>query len=145
MARILGQRSKFLGVCKSTGDKFVQIVTIGAVSAEGFLVEEPLDPAIQANLIGTILRTNRPTHLAMPAATECHNGSPCDAGGDQAKGPLPTRLLFVTHFYFTHFSTTCFVAAIFAELLSVKELTKNRMEIPVLRAKGKIAALNKAL
>jgi hypothetical protein len=33
----------------------------------------------------------------------------------------------------------------FAELLSVKELTKNRMEIPALRAKGKIAAFNKAL
>jgi hypothetical protein len=145
MARILGQRSKFFGVCKSTGDKFVQIVTIGAVSAEGFLVEEPLDSAIQANLIGTILRTNRPTHLAMPAATECHNGSPCNAGRDQAEGPLPTRLLFVTHFYFTHFSTTCFVAAMFAELLSVKELTKNGMEIPALRAKGKIAAFNKAL
>ena len=79
-------------------DEFTEIVAIGSVGAEGFLVKQTLDAAAQANLIGMILETNRPTHLAVPATAEDYDSSRAQPGCNYTQRPQPTRLLF----HFTH-------------------------------------------
>jgi len=66
------------------GQEAVQIVTVRAVGAEGLLVEKPLDPAAEANLIGVILSTNWPAHFAVPAAAKQHHSGASKSGGQQA-------------------------------------------------------------
>ena len=46
----------------------LQVVTVRSVAAEGFLIEQALDAAPGANLIGTSLGADRPAHLPVPAA-----------------------------------------------------------------------------
>ena len=79
-------------------DQPVQVITIRAIGAKRFLVEETLDPATQADLVGVTLGADRPTHLAVPATTEQHHADSGHSGGQKAEGPQPLRLLIVlTH------------------------------------------------
>jgi len=70
----------------------LQIVAIGPVTAEGVLIEQAFDTARGADLVGASLRTDGPTHLAVPAATE-QNGGAGHTGGEQSHGPQPTGAL----------------------------------------------------
>jgi hypothetical protein len=79
-------------------DEFTEIVAIGSVGAEGLLVKQTLDSTAQANLIGMILETDRPTHLAMPATAEDYDSSRSQPRRNYTQRPQPTRLLF----HFTH-------------------------------------------
>jgi hypothetical protein len=79
-------------------DEFIEIVAIGSVGAEGLLVKQALDATAQANLIGMILETHRPTHLAMPATAEDYDSSRSQPRRNYTQRPQPTRLLF----HFTH-------------------------------------------
>jgi len=80
------------------GNEAVEIVAVGSVGAEGFLIKQALDAAAQANLVRVILETDWPTHLAMPAPAKDHHSGGAQPRGDHAQGPQPTRLLFL----FTH-------------------------------------------
>ncbi len=62
-------------------DEAIQIVAIGSVGAEGFLVEEALDAAAEADLVGVIFKANRPAHLAVPATAKDYY-----AGTRQSRG-----------------------------------------------------------
>jgi hypothetical protein len=73
---------------------------VGSVRTKLLLVKETLNPAAQADLIGTVLGANGPAHFAMPAASERHDSRPCHSSRDETDGPLPTRLLLL--FLFTH-------------------------------------------
>ena len=79
-------------------DEFTEIVAIGSVRAEGLLVKETPDATTEANLIGMILETDRPTHLAMPATAEDYDSSRSQPRRNDSERPQPTRLLF----HFTH-------------------------------------------
>ena len=76
----------------------IEVVAVGSVSAEGFLIKQAFDATAQAYLIGVILKAHRPTHLPVPAAAEDHNSSRSQPGRNHAQRPQPTRLLFL----FTH-------------------------------------------
>lgn len=90
------------------GEQSLQVVTIRAIAAKGILVEEPLDSASCAYLISTALGANRPTHFAVPAASEDHGGTR-QAGCEQAHRPQPSTstprlrrlLVFFRHHYLT--------------------------------------------
>ena len=77
------------------GNQAIEVVAVGSVSAKGLLIKQTLDAASQANLIGMILETNRPTHLAVPAAAEYHYSSSTQPGRNYTQRPQPTRLLFL--------------------------------------------------
>lgn len=80
------------------GNQAIEVVAVGSVGAEGFLIKQALDATAQANLIGMILEANWPTHLAVPAAPENHHPGGAQPGGNDAQRPQPTRLLFLlTH------------------------------------------------
>lgn len=49
-------------------EQTIEIVAVGSEAAKVLLVEEPLNAAIEANLVGDSLGANRPAHLAVPAA-----------------------------------------------------------------------------
>ena len=87
-------RLGFLLASLGSGDKTIQIVTIGPVGAEGLLVEEPFDAAAQANLVGMALRANWPTRPAMPAAAKNENSGAGQAGREQSQMPGPSRFWF---------------------------------------------------
>jgi hypothetical protein len=70
-----------------------KVVTIRAIAAEGVFVEQAFDSAACAHLVGTALRTDGPTHPAMPASAKNHGGSG-HPGGQQAHGPEPAGTLF---------------------------------------------------
>ena len=70
----------------------LKLVTIGAVAAEGIFIEQTLDAAPVADLVGDPLRADRPTHLAVPAAAENHGGSG-HTGCQQAHRPQPPGTL----------------------------------------------------
>ena len=55
------------------GDQAIEVVAIGAIGAESFLVEKPFDSAAQADLIGITLRAHGPAQFAVPAAPEEHH------------------------------------------------------------------------
>ena len=63
-------RTDFLLAILIPSDKTIQIVAVGSVGTEGVFIEKTLDATSQANLVGVSLRANRPTHLAVPAASE---------------------------------------------------------------------------
>jgi hypothetical protein len=80
------------------GNQMIEVVAVGSVGTEGLLIEQALDAATQANLIGAILGPNRPTHFAVPATAEDHNSRSSQPSRDHTQRPQPTRLLFL----FTH-------------------------------------------
>jgi hypothetical protein len=63
-------RTDFLLAILIPGDETIQIIGVGPVGTEGVFIEKTLDTATQANLVRVSLRTNWPTHLAVPAASE---------------------------------------------------------------------------
>jgi len=65
----------------------IKIVAVRSVSAEGLFIEQTLDAATQANLIGMILKAHRPTHLAVPATAQDNDSSGSQPGRDHAKRP----------------------------------------------------------
>src|SRR5579863_2045849 len=80
------------------GYKALQVVAKRPVGTEGLFVKQTLDTAPQTDLIGVLLRPDRPTHSAMPATAEDHYGRACQPGGQQTQGPTPRRLLLLlTH------------------------------------------------
>lgn len=58
-----------------TCNQTLQVVAIRAIAAEGIFIEEALDAAAKANLVGISLGSDRPAHPAMPAAAK-HDGHP---------------------------------------------------------------------
>jgi hypothetical protein len=70
----------------------LQIVAIGPVTTEGVLIEQAFDTAGGADLVGASLRTDGPTHLAVPAAAE-QDGGASHTGREQSHGPQPTGTL----------------------------------------------------
>ena len=65
------------------GNQALKLIAIGSVTAESLLVEQTLDAAIGANLVGVALATDWPTHLRMPAAAKNENRRACQAGSHQ--------------------------------------------------------------
>ena len=49
------------------GKQSFKIVAIRAIAAKGVFIEQALDAATSAHLVGTSLGANRPTHFAVPA------------------------------------------------------------------------------
>src|SRR5580698_10925662 len=79
-------------------DETGEIVAVGAVGAKIFLVEQALDAAAEANLVGIILSANRPTHPAMPTSAHHDHAETGQTGSKQPQRPPPSRLLdFFTH------------------------------------------------
>lgn len=56
-------------------DQPVQFVAERPISTEGSLVEQALDTATEADLVRVTLGTDRPAHLAVPAAAQNQYGS----------------------------------------------------------------------
>jgi hypothetical protein len=61
-----------------------EVITEGAVRAEGGDIEEAFDAAAEADLIGAILIADRPAHLAVPATAKEKYSSSSDTGSDYA-------------------------------------------------------------
>lgn len=78
-------------------DQMVQVITIWAVSSESLFIKQAFDSAAQANLIGMLLITHRPTHLPMPAAAKYQHSRSSYASCNQTERDLPAGLLFVRH------------------------------------------------
>lgn len=74
-------------------DQAIQIVVVRAVGTKRFLVKQAFDAATQANLVGMLLRTDRPTHSAMPATPEHHHRSGGHSCGHYAQPQQPIRFL----------------------------------------------------
>jgi hypothetical protein len=74
------------------GKESFKVVTIGAIATKSVFIEQALDAAAGANLVGTSLGADGPTHLAMPAPPQDH-GSTRHPGGQKAHGPEPARAL----------------------------------------------------
>ena len=55
--------------------ELLEVVAVGAVAPKGILIEEPLDAAASADLIGTALRAYGPAHLAVPASPQNDGGT----------------------------------------------------------------------
>lgn len=64
-------------------DQAIEVVTIGAVSAESFLVKQTLDTAAEADLVGVTLGAHRPAQLAVPATAEQHHASTSQPGSQE--------------------------------------------------------------
>jgi len=75
--------------------KFIQIIAIRAVAGEGGLIEQALDAATKADLIGASLHSDGPAHFAVPAAARDQDGESSQAGSRHADGHKPTRLTFL--------------------------------------------------
>jgi len=65
----------------------IQVVAVRPVRAESLLIEKPLDPTTEANLVGVLLGANRPTHLAVPATAKNHHPRAREPSGQQAPWP----------------------------------------------------------
>ena len=55
------------------GDQAIEVVAVGTVGAECFLVKKPFDSTPQADLIRITLRAHGPAQFAVPAAPEKHH------------------------------------------------------------------------
>jgi hypothetical protein len=88
----------FAGASAILGNQTAEIVAVRSVRAEGLLIEQALDAATEAHLIGAILVPNRPTHLAVPATAKDYDSRSSQPSSDPTQRPQPTRLLFL----FTH-------------------------------------------
>jgi hypothetical protein len=91
-----GGGSLFRVLCCSTilgapgalpGNKPVEIVAEGSVAAETILVEQALDTAPEAHLVGMILDPDRPTHLLMPATPQNRDCCARQARHHNSQGP----------------------------------------------------------
>src|SRR5207244_12243312 len=71
-------------------DTPLEIVTVGSIGSKGLLVEEPLDAAAKADLVGMFLNPDGPTHLAMPATAQNHDGSARYTSRHHSQRPNPT-------------------------------------------------------
>jgi len=81
----------------------LKVVAVGTVAAKDVFVEQALDSAAGADLVGTTLGTDGPTHFAVPATAKNH-GRPCETGSHQ--GPQPPRALsFCRLRLFFHYQT----------------------------------------
>ena len=88
--------------CMVPRKQTLQLVAVGSESAKGVLVEQALNAATSADLIGTALGPDRPTHFAVPAAAEKY-GNAGNPGRNQANGPEPAGALgFLRLFDFFH-------------------------------------------
>jgi hypothetical protein len=63
------------------GKQAVKVVAVRTVSVKGLLIEETFNAATQANLVRVILRTDWPTHFAVPATPEKDHGNPSQTSG----------------------------------------------------------------
>ncbi len=68
----IGFRLRPVLVCQVPLNQAIQLVTVGSVSAKGFFIEQPLDAATRADLIGMLLQPNRPAHVSVPATAKNH-------------------------------------------------------------------------
>ena len=75
-----GFRMKLILANPVPSHQAIEIVAVGSVCPEGFLVKQALNAAAQTYLIGMALHTNRPTHLAMPATPEKEHSRPGKPG-----------------------------------------------------------------
>jgi len=98
MSRGLGFGMKLVLSRSVPGNQATEVVAVGSVGAESFLIKQALDAAAQANLIRVILEANRPTHFAVPATAKDHYSGCPQPSRNQTQRPQPTRLLF----RFTH-------------------------------------------
>ena len=94
----LGWGMNFMFSSLVAGDQAIEVVAVGSVGAERYLIKQALDATPQANLIGIIFETDWPTHLAVPATAKDYYPGGAQPGGNYAQRPQPTRLLFL----FTH-------------------------------------------
>src|SRR5208282_1879208 len=62
------------------GNQAIQFVTVGSVGAKSVFIEQTLDAATQADLVGVLLQAYWPAHSAMPAAGKNHQSSACHPG-----------------------------------------------------------------
>src|SRR5215469_3847410 len=72
--------------------KFLKIVAVRPVSSERILIEQSLDAATRAHLVGAALGANGPAHLAVPASPKNY-GSSCKTRRHQPDRPQPPRTL----------------------------------------------------
>jgi hypothetical protein len=72
-----------------------EVVAIWPIGTEVLFIKQALDAAAQTNLIGVILETDRPTHLAVPAAAKDHDSGSAQSRGNHTQRPQPTRLLIL--------------------------------------------------
>lgn len=72
--------------------EFLKIIAIGAITSEIVLVEEAFNAAARTNLVSAALGTDRPAHLAVPAAPQNYGG-PRQTGRHQTHRPQPPRTL----------------------------------------------------
>ena len=81
------------------GKQSLEVVAVGTVAAKDVFVEEALDSAARADLVGTALGTDRPAHLAVPATTE-DDGCSRETRGYQGPEPAGTLSLCRLRFFF---------------------------------------------
>jgi len=70
----------------------LKIVAVGPVSPKRILIEQSLDAATRADLVGAALRANGPAHFAVPASPKNY-GSPSETRRHQPDRPQPPRTL----------------------------------------------------
>src|SRR5437764_648040 len=77
-------------------DQFVQVVAVGAVFAERFMVEKALCAAVGAYAIRIVLVvTDGPRQARVPAAAQKHCPGGAHTGGSNAKRPEPFAMFLV--------------------------------------------------
>jgi len=59
------------------GNQAIEIVTVRPIGAENVLIEQTLDAAIEADLVGMVLGPHRPTHLPVPTAPQNDHPRTC--------------------------------------------------------------------
>jgi hypothetical protein len=91
----LSFRRNFGSPAPITRNQAIEVVAVRSVGAEGLLIKQPLDATAQADLIGVILETDRPTHLAVPAAAKDDDSGGAQSRGNHTQRPQPTRLLIL--------------------------------------------------
>jgi len=93
-----GSRLKLASSGFIPGNQAIEIVAVRSVGAEGILIKETLDAAIEANLVGMVLSPDGPTHFAVPATAENDHPSTGQSSRQQAPRPEPPLpLLFFAH------------------------------------------------
>ena len=80
LGRALFYLSEFGTLSPVPGNEAIEVVAEGTVWLKGVLIEETLNAASEADLVGVFLCPDRPTHLAMPATAEDHDRCPGQSG-----------------------------------------------------------------
>lgn len=68
-------------------DQVIDVVTVGPVAAESLLIEETLDAATQADLVGMFLDSYGPAHFLVPAAAQNRYRCTCQPSGHDTHWP----------------------------------------------------------